>query len=249
MLSTRHVQQPPPSTSIIGVDFCAPLTASPLSPLSSDIHPATLPPERASLSPSVKVDKRSGRLSALRPSFPPWTSQKGEGGMILMILLRAYVSKGQLCRLVGWLARRSSWWGRRVSLVSSPFSCCVRPQMGEMRCVFVCVFVVFLNLWSRVEVSKGEQGVEVSESAPRHSRQAEQRAPPHPPDSRTTVARIENNCSFAAAARVIGASVANVDDLVLDGVAANSGAGVNSVHMVHAAAGGILLDDSDTHFE
>ncbi|KAK8247801.1 hypothetical protein HDK77DRAFT_209123 [Phyllosticta capitalensis] len=80
MLSTRQLQQPPRSTSITRVDFCAPPTASPLPPLSSVIHPATLPPERASLSPSVKVDRRSGRLSALRPLSLPGPARKEKVG-------------------------------------------------------------------------------------------------------------------------------------------------------------------------
>lgn len=45
-----------------------------------------------------------------------------------------------------------------------------------------------------------------------------------------------------------GAGVANVDDLVRHRVAANCSAGIDGVHMVDAAADGVLLDDTDAHF-
>lgn len=48
--------------------------------------------------------------------------------------------------------------------------------------------------------------------------------------------------------RVGGASVANVDDLVGHRVAANCSAGIDGVHMVDAAADGVLLDDTNAHF-
>lgn len=82
--------------------------------------------------------------------------------MILMMLLRAYVGKGQLCRLVGWLARRSSWLGRRVSLVSSPFSCRLRPQReGGARRVYLCLCCFLESLGSRpvpLKFRKGDKG-------------------------------------------------------------------------------------------
>lgn len=48
---------------------------------------------------------------------------------------------------------------------------------------------------------------------------------------------------------MVRTGVANVDDLVLNGMSSNGGAGVDGVHMVHATAGGVLLDDPDTHGE